>query len=218
MLAGGVDVVRLELGIAELAGGDGLRVLRRHLEKHRHGGGGGDGAELPGARAAHADLRLRHARRLLVQRGAAADGAGDLELAGGDDGELGVEAHAQGVLLVAREHSLERLLEDHVRERVRLDDDAPSLLNARLHLGDAALVQRTREHVHYVPVLDAGLGDGLVVRGGLLVPLGRVVVDVHVCAHRLFLLHRHHLPRALSAGAAEEEHEAGGVVGVGALE
>mmetsp|Transcript_11657 Transcript_11657/g.40245 ORF Transcript_11657/g.40245 Transcript_11657/m.40245 type:complete len:314 (-) Transcript_11657:449-1390(-) len=175
-------------------------------------------AYLPRASPSLPYLGLRHERSLLIQTRATTDGSSDLELSRGDHVQLGIKGHLEVVLLVTSENPLERLLEDHVAERVSLYNRSSGLLNAGLHLVHTALIQSACEDVNHMPVLHAPLRNAIVKLGRFLCPLHRVIVNVRVATHGLLLLHPHNLPRSLGARATQEHHDSAGIVGVAALQ
>ncbi|KAH3678021.1 hypothetical protein OGATHE_000676 [Ogataea polymorpha] len=127
-----------------------LANLNDRLEIHAVRGMHRDSAEFPRVRSAHANLLVRHKRRLVLERGHVTDDTTELEVICGFDLERGVEAELKGACRGAVEKSLQGLFENGCREPIALDRRASRSVHETLHFGKADLVVGADKYVDCV--------------------------------------------------------------------
>mmetsp|Transcript_54019 Transcript_54019/g.171417 ORF Transcript_54019/g.171417 Transcript_54019/m.171417 type:complete len:419 (+) Transcript_54019:152-1408(+) len=130
-----------------------LRRVGRHLEVHRHGGGGVQPAHLPARRAPQPHLRVRHGLGLLLEGRAGPDDARHLDVPAAHHLKHPVAREPERALLAPLDQQpLEALLKHGVQEALREHHHPARALDRTLHLREPNLVERAREHVQGVPV------------------------------------------------------------------
>ena len=156
----GVLVVREELHHALLCTCCNLvgATLASNLEVDTITGFWVDTAHLPQACVTNTTLGLTDRRRLLVAGNGMTNQTSDLQLLGGKDLEIGVEAHKQVVVLVLVEDTSERLLVHGRCEAVRQDHVSTCGVDKPLHFKKTDLIQTTSKNIDNVTVVRDALG------------------------------------------------------------
>mmetsp|Transcript_68051 Transcript_68051/g.122652 ORF Transcript_68051/g.122652 Transcript_68051/m.122652 type:complete len:362 (-) Transcript_68051:400-1485(-) len=212
-------IAGLELQVGLLALGHCAHLLVGDVEVESQGGVSVHGADHPLAGVALADLCLGHARPLLSQGRQATYGAAALELAGGEDLDLGVEAQLEVACLVAVEHLPEGVLEDVHAEGVTHNHEATSLVGAHLHLVEPDLVEGAGIDVDGEAARNSPGSQACVVLERLLRVLGvrGLLLQVQVRANGLCQLLANNHARAHVAGPADDEGDSHAALRAGGL-